>query len=374
MQAALTLSTNATIGTPLMLEFSKTEMLQNFLSSTLICVICFLAILTSQLLYSLTLGDVETKTYEYGMLRALGFKSTHLMSMITLQSFFFSFPGVVAGIAVALTFNVLIRFMIYALTGNAAGFGLSTMSLVIGISFGIIMPLISILLPIQAALGKNLRSSLDLNHRSNNEKSASVQRLEDMGLSPTQTIIGLMLVGYGFVTYYLVPLTFFNEQMKWYLLIFDALLIMIILGLTFLSLLLFEHLEKGLLTILMWTCARPDRKLKGVIERNLDGHRNRNSKTSIMFTLAMGYLIYAASSFELLSGMIRGTVITQFGSDLYIKSSPSLSLTGYGTFLDEQAITDFVDLQTDGAIDQWGFVSISLYQYQYLVHNSKNNT
>jgi hypothetical protein len=159
-----------------------------------------------------------------------------------------------------------------------------------------------------------------------------------MGLSPTQTVIGLMLVCYGFVTYYLVPLTFFNGNMKWYLLIFDALLIMIILGLTFMSLLLFEHLEKVLLTILMWTCARKDRKLKGVIEKNLDGHRNRNSKTSIMFTLAMGYLIYAASSFKLLSGMIRGTVITEFGSDLYIKSTPSLSListSAYTNALDE---------------------------------------
>jgi ABC-type antimicrobial peptide transport system permease subunit len=94
------------------------------------------------------LGDVETKTYEYGMLRALGFKSNHLISMITLQSFFFSIPGVISGIAVALTFNVLIRFMIYALTGNADGFSLSTYSLVIGILFGIIMPLLSILLPI----------------------------------------------------------------------------------------------------------------------------------------------------------------------------------------------------------------------------------
>lgn len=244
------------------------------------------------------------------MLRALGFQSTHLIGMISIQSFFYSLPGVVSGIAVALTFNVLIRFFIYYMTGNAVGYGLATIALYIGIGFGIIMPLLSIYLPIKAALGKNLRSSLDLNHRSNNEKSVEVQRLEDLGLSPTQTIVGVMLTVYGFVTYYLVPLTFFNEQMKWYLLIFDALLIMIILGLTFLSLLLFEHLEKFLLWILMGTCARADRKLKGVIEKNLDGHRQRNSKTSIMFTLALGYLIYSASSFKLLSGMIKGTVVT----------------------------------------------------------------
>ena len=195
-----------------------------------------------------------------------------------------------------------------------------------------------------------------------------------MGLSPTQTIIGAMLVGYGFVTYYLVPLTFFNEEMKWYLLIFDALLIMIILGLTFMSLLLFEHIEKALLAILMWTCARGDRKLKGVIEKNLDGHRPRNSKTSIMFTLAMGYLIYAASSFKLLSGMIRGTVITEFGSDLYIKSIKSLSLSSSSSYkypLDESELTSFIEKQTDGAIADYGYTSCTLAVTQHGVYPTK---
>lgn len=78
------LPANATCSTPLQLEFSKTKLMQSFLASTLIVVICFLGILSSQLLYSLMLSDVDQKTYEYGMLRALGFKSSHLVSMITL--------------------------------------------------------------------------------------------------------------------------------------------------------------------------------------------------------------------------------------------------------------------------------------------------
>jgi hypothetical protein len=113
----------------------------------------------------------------------------------------------------------------------------------------------------------------------------------------------------GFMTYYLVPLTYINEKMKWFLLCFDSILMMIILGLTFMSLLLFEHLEKLLLKLLMWTCARKDRKLHGVIIKNLDGHRAANIKSSIMFTMTISFLIYAASSFKLLSGMIKGTII-----------------------------------------------------------------
>lgn len=93
---------------------------------------------------------------------------------------------------------------------------------------------------------------------------------------------------------------------------------MIIIGLTFISVLIFEFVEKGFLSLLMATCCRRDRRLKDVISKNLDGHRKRNSKTSIMFTLAISFLIFSASSFSLLSGVVEGEVITLLGSDLYI--------------------------------------------------------
>ena len=37
-------------------------------------VVFFLCILSVQLIYSLMISDVEEKTYQYGMLRALGFR------------------------------------------------------------------------------------------------------------------------------------------------------------------------------------------------------------------------------------------------------------------------------------------------------------
>ena len=63
-----------------------------------------------------------------------------------------------------------------------------------------------------------------------------------------------MLVVLGFITYYCVPLTFYYQKTQWFLFIFDALLIMIIIGLTFMSVLIFEFVEKGLLALLMVTC------------------------------------------------------------------------------------------------------------------------
>ena len=79
--------------------------------------------------------------------------------------------------------------------------------------------------------------------------------------------------------------------------IFQFLLILVILGLTFLSTLLFKPLEYLVMNVLLLTCFRGDKKVKPIVEKNLQAHRKRNNKTSIMFTLALSFLIFSASSF-----------------------------------------------------------------------------
>jgi len=139
-------------------------------------------------------------------------------------------------------------------------------------------------------------------------------------MSVTQTISGILLVSIGFMTYYLAPLTFFHDQMIWFLFIFDIILISIVIGLTLLSIMVFEFVEKGLLAFLMATCARRDKRLKTLIHKNLDSHRARNSKTSILFTLSLSFVIFSAANFKLLTGLIASEVISLFGADLYISS------------------------------------------------------
>ena len=50
-------------------------MIKVFLVSSMSTVVFFLGILSIVLIYSLMLSDVDEKTYEYGMLRALGFRN-----------------------------------------------------------------------------------------------------------------------------------------------------------------------------------------------------------------------------------------------------------------------------------------------------------
>ena len=111
------------------------------------------------------LADVDGKTYEYGMLRALGFMKTHLMTMITINSLYFSIPGLISGISIAYLINVALREMIFMEAKNSLTYDLSLSALILGIACGFLVPLFANYLPIEAAMGKTLRNSLDLNKR-----------------------------------------------------------------------------------------------------------------------------------------------------------------------------------------------------------------
>ena len=60
-----------------------------------------------------------------------------------------------------------------------------------------------------------------------------------------------------------------------------------------------------------------------------------------MFTLALSFLIFAVTSFKLISRLIVSEVESRFGADIYINSD--LSTNSYTpVFLDEKSINDFL--------------------------------
>jgi ABC-type antimicrobial peptide transport system permease subunit len=129
--------------------------------------------------------DVEEKTYEFGMLRALGFNRKNIMSTIFTQALTFATPGILSGLLIAAILNSVMRKVLYTLVNNESSYLLSSMSVLIGASLGLFIPIISNIIPIQRALGKNLRISLDLYHRQSSELTIRIKKLQEMGLSVT---------------------------------------------------------------------------------------------------------------------------------------------------------------------------------------------
>lgn len=178
-----------------------------------------------------------------------------------------------------------------------------------------------------------------------------------VGLSVTQIVAGVMLVVLGVVTFYLVPSSFINHNLSLFFFVFNMILVMIIFGLTFLAILIFAAVERLLKWIMLNTCCRRDRHLTELIQKNMDGHRKRNSKTSIMLTLSLAFSIFATSTFQMVNTLIDSEVKSLAGADLYANA---LSASGKAahSFLDEPAIVKF--FQTPGVkplIGDYAFVS-----------------
>ena len=211
---ALSQQTNLTMTAPLANQFKMTSSIKDFFNSNMITIIIFLAILSTMLIYSLMLSDVNAKTYEYGMLRALGFKKTYLVQVISLKSISFSIPGLFLAIIIAISLNILLREFIYIEALNALDYDLTLASIILGVSFGLLVPLAANYFPIKSSMSTNLRDSLDLSrNNAKNDIGIKIERLEEVGISSNQLGLGIILVLIGTITYYGVPLSFLNENL-----------------------------------------------------------------------------------------------------------------------------------------------------------------
>lgn len=75
-------------------------------------------------------------------------------------------------------------------------------------------------------------------HRSAGELAVSIKSLEEFGLSLTQLLIAIMLIVLGVLTYYVAPTSFLYGNFEIFFGILNALLLMMIIGLTFIAVLL----------------------------------------------------------------------------------------------------------------------------------------
>ena len=115
---------------------------------------------------------------------------------------------------------------------------LSNSSIAIGLFVGFIIPIGANILPIRQALGKNLRNSLDLNHRSTGELSVQITRLEEIGVEPSHLVMSVMLIILGIGCYYVAPVSFLYENFRLFFLCLQLLLLCMIIGMTLLIMLI----------------------------------------------------------------------------------------------------------------------------------------
>jgi hypothetical protein len=233
---------------------------------------------------------------------------------------------------------------------------------------GTLVPLVSNITPIGRALSKTLRDGLDLYHHVISELTVKIVRLEKMGISLSEFVIALTLIGCGILTFYVAPYALMYNKIKLFFTILNIILMCMILGIIFAFINLFigliiicqiisPMLQKGVLWVIM-LIMRKDRKLSDCVKTNLKGHMRRNSKTSLMFAIALSFLVFAGSTFELQKNLIISTVEMLYGADLRVLMLDVDDPLG----LDEAGIRDYLENLkfNTGFIEDYSFISKEL--------------
>lgn len=154
---------------PIKIELPVLGMMQNFSQAILMLglifdiIILLFIILSVLLIYSLLMISVEAKTFEFGVMRMTGLSKSGIVTMIVIQAFMFVMPSVIIGFGLSFhSLNTVYSMMFSAdmgldLTPVPSGF-----AVIQALIIGILIPVLSSIVPIQSALKKNLNDSLDL--------------------------------------------------------------------------------------------------------------------------------------------------------------------------------------------------------------------
>lgn len=353
----------STITAPLGDALNQVQLIKSFLDNTFIIIVFLLTILSIILVYSLMNSNVEEKTYEFGMLRALGFFKQNLINLMVTQALFFGLPGMALGMIISYVANTLVSFILLDYAKVSQSYLVSGDAVALGVTIGIIMPIVSNILPIQRALSKNLRDSLNLYTRVINEVEVQILKLQSLGLSATQFLVATMLVVLGIISYYLAPYAIVYNNNQLFLLIMNAILILLVMGYAFFSNIGQPVLERLILKIIVRIFYRPDRILESVIIKNFESHKKRNTKTAIMFTIALSFLIFSGTTIKLQGGVVVNNIRAQFGADFVI-----MSLSPETKYMNESGIRGFMAdymRKYPNDVENFTFITLPLEKLPY---------
>ncbi|KAH3764102.1 permease family protein [Pelomyxa schiedti] len=346
----------ATFTSPVAAAIAGYSFLRLFLDQIFNFVTVVLVFLGAVLIYSLLLSDVESKTYEYGMLRALGMMQWVLVELLGMQSLGFSIPGILFAAFLA-SFAVM-----------PIDLSFSTQAILLASLLGLLLPIFANIFPIKRALSRTLRDALDIYHMVQSEITVKIVKLEEVGLQPWLFFLSLIIVCFGFVTYYLIPYAFTFSNYTMFFTILVGILLGFLFGMSMISQVIQPWLERLLVLLLVWGTKKG--AMMHLVNKNLAGHSRRNIKTAVMVTTALAFIIFAGSVFTLQARSIGEFIALIFGADVLVQTS------SYSNPLPEENLTIYLNQQMtldNGIVKDFTFVTFPLSYHPMVRYTDISN-
>lgn len=351
------------ITSPMLLGFQFLGYVSMFVENIIYAILIVLAILSYILISSLMIFNIEEKTYEFGMLRALGFKRQSLVYLLFLQGVVFAICGWTLGLITAYVGSSLLKFIFFREVRIKVYYTMEALAWIASLIFGFATPIFTNVFSIRKSLAQNLKDSLDLYRRSVNTMTIIFVKLAKLGISRTQFILALELTVYGFTFYYFAPLTFFYNRVDLFLLLLNMVLLGMVLGMTIIANLVQPYLEKFFIWLLsFFLCS--NKSLKIVIEKNLKSHSARNQKTALMITMSVCFIIFSGSGIAMQAKGLINQLVSRQGGDLVLTKT---SFQG----MDEGNIRNFLEdynKRYPGTITGFSFTPRDFKNFQYVTN------
>lgn len=294
----------------------KTSLFSAFLNLIFGLVIIILGGLSVFLIYSLLMVSVETKTFEMGIFRMVGMNRIGLVGLIVVQALMYAVPAWVLGLVTSQIIWSLGKSVLAQLINADVQPLLTPMSVGLATVLGLLVPIIAAILPIKAALTGNLHDALDTKRSKQKTVIITIERASSGELHTSLLITGLLLVIFGFGIYYFLPLALVYNNITLLFNIFLILLVGMLLGLVMLSLNLSPLLERAMIAVMFTLLWFENQSLGIIVTKNLVAHRLRNRKTSIMYALALGFIIFLTVAIRIEIQSLIYQSIQKFGGDI----------------------------------------------------------
>lgn len=167
-------------------------------------VLILFVIISILLIYSLLMITTETKTFDTGVMRLIGLSSKGFVAMILTQAVMFVVPSII--VAYICSFPVLAIIM-HKIFKTDASYGISCVPTGIAtleaVGIGLLIPLLSAIIPIQRSLAKTLGESLNTARSS---LSGTIVIIEGKGIKMIPYVLfGLLCVTFGVTIYIILP-------------------------------------------------------------------------------------------------------------------------------------------------------------------------
>ena len=154
-------SLNLSISAPILQLIEKCMALNFTLGAVMFTITFSFFVISTIVINQMMTTDVEERTYEFAMLRTLGFSNYSFITLINIQTLIYSVPATIMGFILLFIFNSGVRLILFFVLGMSVEIHIQLYTYWLGIATGIFLPLLSNIFPIRSAMSHTLRDSLD---------------------------------------------------------------------------------------------------------------------------------------------------------------------------------------------------------------------